>query len=161
MALASLRRVWLAVVVIGLALAVCGTPAFARPKKSDDVVKANAETTKPDAEGNQTITLTLTVDKPYHVYANPVGNDSLDDAATTVTVEAGQKPEALKVDYPPGEVKKDATLGDYKIYEGKVTIKAQVRRARGDTSPLTVSIKLQACDNSSCLLPGTVKLTVP
>jgi DsbC/DsbD-like thiol-disulfide interchange protein len=147
--------------VAGLALAVCAAPASARGKKSNDVVKAVAEATRPDADGNQTITLTLTVEKPYHIYANPVGNDSLDDAATVVAIEAKEKPEAVKVDYPPGEVKKDAALGDYKIYEGKVTIKAQVRRARGDSGPLAVSIKLQACDKSSCLVPGTVKLTVP
>src|SRR5262249_38283190 len=132
-----------------------------RAKKSNDVVKAVAEATRPDAEGNQTVTLTLTIEKPYHLYANPVGNDSLDDAATVVTIEAKDKPQIVKIEYPAGKVKKDAALGDYKIYEDKVTIKAQVRRAQGDTSPLAVSIKLQACDDHTCLVPGTVKVTAP
>ena len=56
---------------------------------------------------------------------------------------------------------KDAVLGKYNTYEDKVTIKATVKRAKGDTSPLDVSIKLQACDEKMCLLPATIKLTVP
>ena len=55
----------------------------------------------------------------------------------------------------------DKVLGKYRVYEGKVTIKAAVRRAKGDTSPLEVSVKLQACDDKQCLLPATIKRTVP
>jgi thiol:disulfide interchange protein len=159
MALTRLRSP-LALLLAGLTLAALASPALARLKKSGDVVKATAEATKPDADGNQTITVTLKIDKPYHLYANPVGNDDLADAATVVAIEGKQKPEEVKIEYPAGEAVKDKTLGDYKVYEGKQTIKAQVRRAKGDTEPLTVSIKLQACTKSSCLVPDTIKLTV-
>jgi hypothetical protein len=145
----------------GLVVAVCAVPASARLKKSGDVVKVKAEAGKPDAEGNLTITLTLTIDKPYHIYANPVGNDDLADAATVVTVEAKDKRQDATIEYPAGEVEKDKTIGDYKIYEDKVTIKAKLRRAKDDTSPLTVKIKLQACTSTGCLEPDTVKVTVP
>jgi DsbC/DsbD-like thiol-disulfide interchange protein len=148
-----------------LALSAPGTPAFAQAKKSDSVVKVTATATRPDADGKQTVTLTLDIEKPWHVYANPVGNDSLDDAATTVTLDAKEKPEVLKVDYPAGKVEKDEVVGDYKIYEDRVVIKAAVRRARGDTGPLTVSVKLQACStmgkSGMCLVPATVKVSVP
>ena len=40
-------------------------------------------------------------------------------------------------------------------------IKATVKRAKGDTSPLEVSVKFQACDEKMCLLPATVKVAVP
>jgi hypothetical protein len=138
-----------------------GSTAHAQGKKSDAVVKVKATADKPDADGKQTVTITLDIDKRWHLYANPVGNDEFTNAQTTVTVSAGAKPEDVKIDYPAGTVLKDATLGDFKIYEGQVTIKAQVRRARGDTGPLEVSVKLQACDKGSCLLPATVKVTVP
>jgi thiol:disulfide interchange protein len=143
-----------------LALLAGSTAALARAVKSDSVVKVTASATKPDAEGNQVVTLNLDIEKPYHVYANPVGNMDLEDTATTVTVPK-EKAETVKIDYPEGKLEKDATLGDYKIYEDKVTIKARVRRAKGDTGPLEVSVKLQACSNKGCLLPATVKVTVP
>jgi hypothetical protein len=132
-------------------------------KKSDEVVKATASADKPDAQGRQTVTLNLTIEEPWHLYANPVDNEQLDSVATTVKVSADVKPASIKVDYPEGKVEKDKMLGDYRIYEGKATIKVHVQRASGDTSPLEISIKLQACStkNKQCLLPGTVKLTVP
>ncbi len=134
--------------------------AYAQPRKSDSVVKVTPEAGKIDADGNQTVTLQLDIERPYHLYANPVGNPDLEDSQVTVSVDSKQKLESVKIDYPDGHLVKDKA-GDYKKYEGKVTIKAQVRRARGDTSPLDVSIKLQACTDTACLPPATVKLSVP
>jgi len=126
---------------------------------SDSVVKASAKASKPDDEGNQTVTITLDItDKRYHLYANPVGNDSLKSTQTTVRFSSKLEGDA-KVEYPPGKLVKDEDAGDYKIYEGTVTIKAKVRRVKGDTSPLALAIKLQACTKSACLLPATVKVT--
>ena len=130
-------------------------------KKSDSVVKATATADKPDAEGKQVVTINIAMEGKWHIYANPSDNDMLVAAQTTVSVSAKEKPEEVKVDYPPGKVIKDKTVGDYKVYEDKVTIKATVKRAKGDASPLEVSIKLMACDEKTCLLPATVKLTVP
>jgi DsbC/DsbD-like thiol-disulfide interchange protein len=151
----------LAVLPACLALLVAGTAVLARAPKSDDKVKVTAAATKPDADGNQVVTLNLDIEKPWHLYANPAGNDDLADSQVVVTVSAKDKPEAVKIEYPEGKLNKDAVVGDYRTYEGKVTIKAQVRRARGDTSPLEVSVKLQACSDKGCLLPATVKVQVP
>ena len=68
-----------------LALAVADAAGRA-PRKSDSVVKVAARADKPDAAGNQLVTLTLTIDKPYHLYANPVGLDLLESSQTKVTV---------------------------------------------------------------------------
>src|SRR3954464_789772 len=145
-----------AVAFLAVALVLAATPAVrALAKNSKSVVKATATATAPDADGRQTVTVTLQIDKPWHLYANPVGNKDLIDNQTTVTVGARAKPEEVKVEYPAGEVAKDKTLGDYRVYEGKVTIKAHVRRARGDTGPLQVEVEVQACDQSKCLPPGT------
>jgi DsbC/DsbD-like thiol-disulfide interchange protein len=145
-----------------LACLVLGTaPADARaqPKTSQSVVKASATATRPDAEGRQTVTVALAIDRPWHLYANPVGNDQLADSATTVTVEGKVKPEEVRVTYPPGKLVRDS-LGAYRVYEDKVTIKAQVRRAPGDTGPLDVKVEIQACGAKSCLVPSTLTLRV-
>jgi len=105
--------------------------------------------------------VTLTIDNGWHVYANPVGNADLDSAQTTVTVGGKVKPKGVAVDYPKGQVVKDMLVGDYNVYEKTVEIKATVERAAGDTGPLEVTVKLQACNDKTCLLPATVKLTVP
>ena len=135
-------------------------PVFAQAKKSEAVVKATAAADKPDADGKQTVTITLDIEKPWHLYANPVGNEDLASAQTVVTVGSKVKPEDVKIEYPPGKLHKDKD-GEYKIYEGKVAIKAHVKRAKGDSGPLEVNIKLQACDDRSCLFPSTVKVVVP
>ena len=64
--------------------------------------------------------------------------------------------------YDPNNVFAKVLRGElpaHKIYEDKVTIKATVKRAKDDTSPLEVSIKFQACNDRMCLLPTTVKVT--
>jgi uncharacterized protein YyaL (SSP411 family) len=143
-----------------------GQPASGQPvgggaKRSDAVVKATAKGDKPAADGKQTVTVTLTMDKGWHVYANPVGNQDLDSARTIVALSGKIKPKAVNVDYPKGKVVKDMVVGDYNVYEGRVEIKATVERAADDVGPLEVTIKLQACNEKTCLLPATVKLTVP
>jgi DsbC/DsbD-like thiol-disulfide interchange protein len=130
-------------------------------KKSDSVVKVTATATKPDGDGKQTVTVTLAHDSGWHTYANPVGQDDLANAQTMVTINAKTKPEDVKVEYPAGKLVKDKVVGDYNVYHDKVTIKAAVKRAKGDTSPLEVSVKFQACTEKQCLVPATVKLTVP
>src|SRR5262249_49114804 len=115
---------------------------------------------KPGDDGKQLVTITLEVDPKYHLYANPVGNADLESNQTMVTVTGKGKPE-VKVDYPAGELVKDKVVGDYKIYKGKVTIKATVRRAKGARGRLQVAVKLQACSKKACLTPATVKLSVP
>jgi DsbC/DsbD-like thiol-disulfide interchange protein len=150
----------LVALVACLALAVTAASVRGQAKKSDSVVKITPEAGKIDAEGNQTVALRVDIDKPYHLYANPVGNADLEESQVTVTVDGKEKPQAVKIDYPEGQAHKEGDIA-FKIYEGKVTIKAHVRRAKGDTGPLEFSIKLQACTNTSCLPPATIKLSVP
>ena len=144
----------------GLVLAAA-LPALGQATGSDSVVKAKATADKPGGDGKQVVTITLEVDPRYHLYANPVGNADLESNQTVVTFTGKAKPETVKVSYPAGELVKDKVVGDYKIYKGKVTIKATVKRAKGDTAPLQLAVKLQACSKKACLTPATVKLSVP
>lgn len=130
--------------------------------KSDSKVKATAAATAPDASGRQVVTVTLNIDKGWHIYANPVGNEDLDGAKTIVTITAKAKPQSVKVDYPAGAVHVDKILkSSYRVYEDRVTIRAFVQRAAGDTGALQVNVQVNACDASKCLPPADIKLTVP
>ena len=127
--------------------------AQAQVKKSGNVVKATATGGKVEG-GKQTVTIALDIDPKYHLYANPVGNDLLTDAQLVVSFGKAK----AEVKYPPGMLKKD-TAGDYMIYKGKVVVTAVVSRPEGKT-PLEASIAVQACTNSTCLQPSTIKLMV-
>ena len=59
-------------------------PRRAAPLTSDSVVKATAVADKPGPDGKQTVTLTLAIDKGWHLYANPVGTDDLAPVQTVV-----------------------------------------------------------------------------
>ena len=159
-----MSRRYLAGVAWFAALAFCLAmiPANAGGKKSDSEVKIAVDAGKPDSAGKVAITVSLDINKGWHIYSNPVGNDDLAAAQTEVKVTGKTKPASVKIDYPPGHIIKDKILGNYGVYEDKVAIKATVQRAAGDTGPLEVSVKFQACnDKGSCLFPATVKKTVP
>jgi Disulphide bond corrector protein DsbC len=134
---------------------VCG-----QPQTSTSKVKITGEASKVDSEGKQTVTLHLDIAKGWHLYANPIDNADFKDAQTVVKVKAGSPLKSARIEYPPGMLVKDKVLGDYKVFEGMVDIKAHLVRNTGDNSPLDVSVDVQACDSKGCLLPGTVKLTV-
>lgn len=154
------RRAALCLAVLAL---VGAGEAHAQGKKSDSVVKASASADKPGADGKQVVTVTLTIDPKYHLYANPVGNEDLDSAKTEVKIASkGGKLEEVKLKYPRGKEEKDKVVGNYWIYEDKVTITGLVRRAKGDTGPLEVTVKYMTCNSVTkiCLPPETVKLTV-
>ena len=49
-----------------------------------------------DKDGKRALTVSLKIDRPWHIYANPVDNDDLEGARTTVDVYAdGKKMTAL------------------------------------------------------------------
>lgn len=149
----------LTLALLAVLLGDAGT-ALAQAKKSDSVVKIDARADKPDAEGKQTITITLDIDKPWHIYANPVANEDLANVQTVVNITSKNKLESVKVAYPDGKLQNDQGV-QYKTFEGKVTIKAEVKRARGDNTPLEVSVKLQACNDKTCLFPAMIKKQLP
>ncbi len=161
------RRVAAAIVLAGLFLWSTGGHrellAQSGAKKADSVVKVTASADKADADGKQVVVVTLTIDKDWHAYANPVILEDLASVQTTVKITSQGKPAEAKIEYPKGKLVKDPVVGDYAIYEGKVEIKAAVRRAKGETGPLEVSVLFQACNDTKklCLMAATVKLTVP
>lgn len=152
----KLSRLLAALALVGL-LALGESKCSAQGLKSDSKVKVAVASEK-SADNTETIAITLTIDKGWHTYANPVGLEDLAGAQTVATFTADAKPEVLKIDYPPGKLVKDAIVGDHKVYEDRVTIKAQVRRT--GAGPLTVAVKFQACSDKTCLQAATVKATL-
>jgi hypothetical protein len=132
--------------------------ASAQATKSESVVKIDARADEPRADGSQLVTFTLDIEKPWHLYANPVPKD-FPGIPTAITFEKAS-PKDVKIEYPAGVLVKDAIVGDYKVYEGKMTIKATVQRAKGDRTPMDVTIQIQACNDKLCLLPAMVKVQV-
>ena len=146
--------------LLGAGLVTLADSARAQgPKKSEDLVKITATADKPDADGKQIVTLKLDVEKSWHLYANPVGQEDLLSSQTVVSSAGKGKPEVVKVEYPPGKEIKDPTIGTYKVYEDQVKIRLKVKRpATGSTD---LDVKVSACNDSRCLVPAVVKVTVP
>jgi uncharacterized protein len=130
-------------------------------KKSDDEVKVTARAEKIGADGRQKVTITLAVNKGWHIYANPVDNETLNSARTLVSIKSKAAFEDIKVKYPAGKPSKDASGEKYKIYQDTVHIQADLKRAPGDDSPLEIRVRFMACNDERgvCLLPATVQLT--
>jgi DsbC/DsbD-like thiol-disulfide interchange protein len=134
-----------------------GADLPAQAKKSDSVVKLTAAAGRPAADGSQLVTVALAIDKGWHIYANPVGLKDLEDAQTVVMVRSAD----ARVEYPAGTLVQDKLVGDYRIYENTVEIRAIVRRQPGESGPLEVSVRFQACNDRTCLAPAQVTLKVP
>src|SRR5688500_1608912 len=134
-------------------------PLAAQLPKSDSKVKLDAVAGKPDADGNQNVTITLDIEKSWHLYANPVDNDTFTPGQTRLKFIT--KLQDAKIIYPEGKLNKDKTVGDFRTYEGKIVIKAMVKRMKGDTAPLEFSVKVQACDDKNCLIPAEIKKSIP
>lgn len=146
--------------LLALLLALGGwSPAAGR--KADAEVKVAANATKIDEAGKQTVTITLTIEKDWHIYANPIRNETLLSAQTDVKISAKEKVLA-KVIYPAGKFHKDKIVGDYHSYEDKVAVKAEVQRTAGDASPLEIQIRFVVCnEKTQTCKPGNLKVVVP
>ena len=124
------------------------------PRDAADVVSAKLELGKV-ADGKQSFTLTLMIAEPWHVYASPVGNETLKASETTIEVFVGDKKVEATIEFPKGKAKKDAT-GEYLVYEGTAKISGSV--PRGKDGDVEVRLKVMACKDGLCLLPSTIKL---
>jgi thiol:disulfide interchange protein len=143
-------------------LAALPADTHAQVKKSDSVVKVEVAAGKIEND-KQTVTLTLIIEKEWHLYAHEIGQENLAIAAE-VTISGQTKPQTVKISYPPGKLKEDNAVGDHYIYEGKAVIQANVQRVKGDTGPLKATIKLQACssgESATCLPASTVEVNIP
>jgi uncharacterized protein len=147
-------------IVVGAAvLFAVATMLQAQPgAKSSSVVKVTAKLEHP-APGKEVVVVSFDVQKPWHIYANPVGNEEYKDSQTSINLVAKVAPK-FSVDYPAG--KDYVLLGDkLKIYDGSFEIRATVEREAGATGPMEAVVRISACDDKSCLLPDVIKISLP
>src|ERR1019366_4835307 len=88
-------------VVAALAFAWSAQSDAGGANKSESKVKASVEASKVDKDGKQTVTITLAIEKSWHLYANPVNHDFLEGAQTTVKIKG--KASEVRVKYPEGK----------------------------------------------------------
>jgi DsbC/DsbD-like thiol-disulfide interchange protein len=130
-------------------------------KRSDAVVKVAAKSSTPDSDGKQIVTVTLTIEKGWHIIANPPGDDELKTYQTVVSVTAKQKLKDVKIEYPRGKkVTCNRLKVVYRVYDDTVKIKAVVYRCKGDTGPLEASVTMQAFTDLVGYPQATVKVPV-
>ncbi|HEV3436501.1 MAG TPA: DUF255 domain-containing protein [Gemmata sp.] len=127
------------------------------PKESADVVKAMVKLGEKTPKDDREFTLTLTVSPGWHIYANPVENDTLAESQTEVTVMSGKTALMAKVTYPKGKIVNDSDpmIGKYVIYEGTTTISGTVPEGKED---LEFRVKVNACTEKACLLQSVLKI---
>ena len=124
------------------------------PKESADVVTAKLEQGRLNADTTRDFTLTLTIADGWHIYANPVGNETLKESETVVTFVLDGKPVEAKVVYPKGKEITDSTGTKYAVYEGTVKITG----ALAGPPTIEARVKVTACKEARCLLPSVIKV---
>jgi len=133
----------------------------AQGSDSSKVVKVEITKDPSTTAEEKFVTITLSVEAGYHIYANPVVNPDLASVQTSVSIKAEGKSIPIKVEYPMGKLIKDDVVGDYATYEGTIKIKLRVAVPKNQTSPLDVVVKYQACSKKSCLAPAVATLQLP
>jgi len=134
-------------------------PLTIEPKKgltSASVVKATFKA-EPAKDGKQAFAISLAIEKPWHIYASPVGNDAFKNSETTVEAFIGGKLVEAAVVFPKPGTGIDKKDGNYGIHEGELTIKGVATRG-ADEGELEVRITFIACKEGKCLLKSTLKL---
>jgi ribosomal protein L31E len=145
-----MRRMQIAGSVV-LMLAIAG-PACAQGL---DPVKVSVAAKK--SASGMDITVTLTIEKNWHIYANPVGLDDLKPAETMIKI-TGKGQVNAEVKYPPPtQVIDDKIVGKYRVYEGRIEIPVTVQ----GSGPIEVGVRYQPCDDKRCLPTKTFTQTVP
>lgn len=129
-------------------------------RRTEDVVTMSASATPADKDGKRTIAVKLSIAAPWHIYANPVGRDEFEGAATMVDVWMNDKKVPATASFPKGKSEKDEKGAEYKVYEGDVTITLTVADAKGE---MEVRARAMACcggDNARCLPKAVLRSTV-
>ena len=138
------------------ALRVPGPQSEGKPPASPstaDHLHARGEVRQ--AGDHDEITVTLVIDKSYHVNANPATFDYLIPTALSVEGVSG-----LRMTYPAATLFKPQFAPDgLKVYEGTVILKGIAPKGTlALRKPMSAALKVQACDDQVCLPPATLSV---
>ena len=132
-----------------------------RPKK-DELVKGRAylSVDKLPAGGTCRIVILLDVKEAWHINANPPSPDHL--IPTKVSFKSKNGIKLTDPVYPKGNgLKLAGEEVEASVYEGEVTIRGTLtipEGAGGQIDDMEITINYQACNETVCLPPKTIKL---
>ena len=127
------------------------------------IIRATAKVNAQN-RGVYDVVLRLNIAEGWHMNANPASQDNL--IPTTVTVDADTSVEIVDVAYPKGRTAhfefSDESLN---VYEGNfmIPLKLRLKSNRKKSTPITLKLTYQPCNETECLLPQTldIPLEVP
>jgi DsbC/DsbD-like thiol-disulfide interchange protein len=125
------------------------------------VVPASGVEVKPGASTR--IALQVSVKTGYHVQANPVENPSL--IPIILKVDSAESISVGEPLYPaPKRLRLPGDSQDLVVYDGTFSIGLPLKVGRNATAGATITLKgtlrYQACDDSHCLFPVTLPVTL-
>jgi len=143
------------------ALAVLGAaPAGAHALEVVTVLPPSGVELRPGADTR--LAIQIMVKPGYHVQANPVENPSL--IPITLKVDPVGKVSVGEPLYPASKrLKLPGSSQDLVVYDGTFAIGLPIKVARDAMAGATAlrgSLRYQACDDSHCLFPVTLPLTL-
>ncbi len=131
------------------------SPLVTGPQTTSDVVSVSA--TRRDSPDRTEFVVHLKIASGYHVNANPASLDGL--IPTTVRID-GKK--SAQVQYPTGTLFHPTFTADsIRVYEGTVELHGTLPVSSATGSSISGHLKVQACDQTACLLPSDVPFTAP
>lgn len=135
----------------------------AKPRNSIDVVKVNVPNVNAKPNESTEALVQLTIDKGYHVNANPPSFPYL--KATELEVPKTPGIAVNFIVYPDAITRSFAFAEKpLAVYEGTINIKAQLKidkNAKPGAQSLPAKLRVQACDEEVCYAPGTLDVTIP
>jgi hypothetical protein len=143
--------------------ASAGSPAKPAFVTSLNFVKSYASEAEISAGGSGEATVSVTVQKGYHVNANPPSFPYL--KATQLVVQPADGLSVGFITYPTSVTKKFAfSEQPLAVYEGEVPIKIMLKAAAAaprKSSSLAAKLTVQACDDQVCYPPATLDISIP
>jgi hypothetical protein len=140
------------------AVLLCGAPsAFAQ---SPQVVKVAASLDSASAS-EPAIVVRLTIDKGYHINANPASASYL--IPVEVKMEAANGVTFGKPVYPKGKATKFAfEAKPLLVYEDTISVRVPITAGASAAAATTLngSVRYQACNDQACLFPTSAKFSV-
>ena len=136
--------------------------ADSKVQKNDELVTGRAylSTDKLPAGGTSKLIVLLDVKEGWHINQNPPMPDHL--IPTKVSAKSKLSVKLSELKYPEGHgFKFDGEDMDAMVYEGEVAIRGTLtvpESAAGQTDEIEITITYQACNNTGCRPPKTIKL---
>jgi len=130
---------------------------------SADVVKVLPEEVTVEPGGTADARVHLTVDKGFHVNANPPSFSYLKATELEVKPDAGISISFIK--YPDPLTRSfEFAEKPIAVYEGETQITVRLKAdqtAKSGRTNLAATLRVQACDEKVCYAPGTKEVTIP